>query len=172
MLIAIIAAVYFIGLPMLTDNGGFSAHSNPPAAEITPIPTYQDNPPADSDTHPASRALVPLPTQADTLGPEVLLPGPEKSDYFKDLGHFRRKCGEGSIRSADIKVTHPDGSVATGIILPLKGVTEITLEGSKETDRVEIIAQMSSGETYRVYDELIPAWGNRSSRDSSRLRPC
>ena len=69
---------------------------------------------------------------------------------------FAGSAGEGSIKSADIKVTHPDGSVATGIILPLKGVTEITLEGSKETDRVEIIAQMSSGGTYRVYDELIP----------------
>ena len=69
---------------------------------------------------------------------------------------FAGSAGEGSIKSADIKVTHPDGSVATGIILPLKGVTEITLDGSKETDRVEIIAQMSSGGTYRVYDELVP----------------
>jgi hypothetical protein len=49
--------------------------------------------------------------------------------------------------------------VATGIILPLKGVSEITLGGSDKTDRVEIIAQMSSGETYRVYDELVPRTG-------------
>jgi hypothetical protein len=64
-------------------------------------------------------------------------------------------AGEGSIKSADIRVTHPDGSVATGIIQPLKGQSEIILEGSEETDRVEIIAEMSSGETYRVYDELV-----------------
>jgi hypothetical protein len=69
---------------------------------------------------------------------------------------FAGSAGEGSIKSADIKVTHPDGSVATGIILPPKGVTAITLEGSQETDRVEIIARMSDGTTYRVYDELVP----------------
>jgi hypothetical protein len=34
-------------------------------------------------------------------------------------------------------------------------MTEITLDGSKETDRVEIIVKMSSGETYRVKDELM-----------------
>jgi hypothetical protein len=43
--------------------------------------------------------------------------------------------------------------------MPLKGITEITLDGSKETDRVVIIAEMNSGETYRVYDRLIPYTG-------------
>ena len=42
-----------------------------------------------------------------------------------------------------------------GVILPLKGVNEITLGGTKEADRVEIIAKMSTGETYRVYDNLL-----------------
>ena len=69
---------------------------------------------------------------------------------------FTGSAGEGSISSADVRVTHADGSVTTGNILPQKGVNEITLEGSKETDRVEIIAKMSSGETYRVYDGLVP----------------
>jgi hypothetical protein len=68
---------------------------------------------------------------------------------------FTGSAGAGSISSADIKVTHKDGSVTTGMILPLKGMTEITLDGSKETDRVEIIVKMSSGETYRVKDELM-----------------
>jgi len=155
-LIAIIAAVYFIGLPMLTGNWGLSAHTNPTVAETEPT-IVGTIPPALIETPaPASRALVPLPTQ--------LLPSSQKL-YFQVQKNpvtskisviFAGSAGEGSISSADIKVTHPDGSVATGIILPLKGVTELTLEGSKETDRVEIIAKMSSGETYRVYDELVP----------------
>jgi len=45
--------------------------------------------------------------------------------------------------------------VTSGVLLPLKGVSEITLSGSKDVDRVEIIAKMSSGETYRVYDDLV-----------------
>jgi len=63
-------------------------------------------------------------------------------------------AGHGSIQSADVTVTRPNGSVSTGIILPLNGVTEIVLDGSKEADRVEIIALMSEGRTYRVYDAL------------------
>jgi hypothetical protein len=47
--------------------------------------------------------------------------------------------------------------VSTGIILPLKGVTEIILDGSNGTDRVEIIARMSDDTTYRVYDALVPS---------------
>jgi len=159
-LIAIIAAVYFIGLPMLKESGGFSAHSNPPVAEITPIPEptiIRTTPPTLTVTPaPASRALVPLPTQLMPSGQKLYFQVQKNPVTSKISVIFAGSAGEGSIRSADIKVTHPDGSVATGIIMPLKGVTEMTLEGSKETDRVEIIAQMSDGKTYRIYDELVP----------------
>jgi hypothetical protein len=151
-LIAIIATVYFIGQPMLTESGGFSVHSNPPAAEITPIP----KPAIVATPTPASRALVPQPTQLIPTGQKLYFQVQKNPVTSKISVIFAGSAGEGSISSADIKVTHPDGSVTTGIILPLKGVTELTLEGSKETDRVEIIAKMSSGETYRVYDELVP----------------
>ena len=154
-LTAIFAAVYFIGLPMLTEGGGFSAHSNRPAGEITPT-TYRTIPPVPTATSaPASNALAPQPTQLVPLGQKLYFQVQKNPVTSKISVIFAGSAGEGSIRSADIKVTHKDGSVATGIILPLKGVTEITLEGSKETDRVEIIAQMSSGGTYRVYDQLV-----------------
>jgi hypothetical protein len=151
-LTAIIAAVYFIGLPMLTDKGGLSAHSNPPAAEITPKP----EPAIVTTPTPPSRALVPLPTQLIPSGQKIYFQVQKNPVTSKISVIFTGSAGEGSIISADIKVTHTDRSVTTGIIMPLKGVTEITLDGSKETDRVEIIAKMSSGETYRVYDDLVP----------------
>ena len=151
-LITILAAVYFIGLPMLTGNGGFSAHSNPTAAEITPLP----EPTIARTPTPASRALVPLPTQLIPTGQKFYFQVQKNPVTSKISVIFAGSAGEGSISSADIKVTHPDGSVTTGIILPLKGVTDITLDGSEETDRVEIIVKMSSGETYRVYDDLVP----------------
>jgi hypothetical protein len=86
-LIAIIAAVYFIGLPMLTGNGR--------AAEITPIPeptiVRTISPTLNETPTPASRALIPQPTQLIPSGQKF--PGTEKPNYFKDLGNFRRKCG-------------------------------------------------------------------------------
>ena len=141
---------------LVSASGGFSVHSNPPAAEITPTPEPTIVRTITSALAPTSRALVPLPTQLIPSGQNLYFQVQKNPVTSKISVIFAGSAGEGSIRSADIKVTHPDGSVATGIILPLKGVTEITLEGSKETDRVEIIAQMSSGGTYRVYDELIP----------------
>jgi len=151
-LITILAAVFFIGLPMLTGIGVFSAHSNPTAAEITPIPTIAS---LTVKPTPASRALIPQPTQLNPADQKFRFQVRKDPITSKITVIFTGSAGEGSITSADVKVTHADGSVTMGIILPLKGVSDITLDGSKETDRVEIIAKMTSGETYRVYDDLV-----------------
>ena len=151
-LIVIIAAVYFIGLPRLAESGG--------AEVIIPLPEptiVRTIPPTLTETPtPVSRALIPLPTQQIPSGQKFYFQVQKNPVTLKISVIFAGSAGEGSIKSANIKVTHPDGSVTTGIIQPLKGINEIIFEGSKETDRVEIIAQMSSGETYRVYDELVP----------------
>jgi hypothetical protein len=151
-LVIILAAVFFIGLPLLTGNGGFIANSNPTAAEITPIPQPTI---ARTPTPTASRTLAPMPTQLIPTGQKFYFQVQKNPITSKISVIFTGSAGAGSISSADIKVTHKDGSVTTGMILPLKGMTEITLDGSKETDRVEIIVKMSSGETYRVKDELM-----------------
>jgi len=151
-LIMMSVAVYFIGLPMLTDK-------NPQAAEITPTPVPTNvgtiTPTPTKTSTPASRAFIPLPTQT--------IPSGQKFHFEVQKNPVTSKItviftGSG-INSADIKVTHPDGSVTTGIIQPLKGVNEIPLAGSQGTDRVEIIAQVSDGKTYRVYDQLISGIG-------------
>ncbi len=149
-LIAMSAAVYFIGLPMLTNK-------NPPAPEITPVPEPTSVLPSLTKTPvPASRALVPLPTQ--------IIPSSPDFNFYIQKNPVTSKIliiytGSGII-NADIRVTHPEGSFASGIISPLKGINEITLDGSPGTDRVEIIAQISDGRTYRVRDELISSIGN------------
>jgi hypothetical protein len=153
-LIIIIAAIYFIALPKLTESGGFSTHSNPAAAVVTTLP--ESTTVRTIQTPPPSRGLVPLPTQLVPSSQKLYFQVQKNPVTSKILVVFAGSAGEGSIKIAEIKVTHPDGSFATGIIQPLKGVNEITLDGSKETDRVEIIAQMSDGGSYRVYDELVP----------------
>jgi len=156
LLVAIIGAVYFIGLPMIKGNWGLSPPTNPPGVETEPTIVGTIQPTLTETTAPASRALIPLPTQSLPPGQKFVFQVRKNPITAKISVIFAGSAGVGSIQSADIKVTHPDRSVASGIILPLKGVTELTLDGSKEVDRVEIIAKMSSGETYRVYDELVP----------------
>lgn len=159
-LTAIIAAVYFIGLPMITETGGPGTRSSVTVGDITslpePTPAKTIPPTVKATSAPASSALVPQPTQTIPAGQKLYFQVKKSPITAKILVTFAGSAGHGSMKSADIRVTHPDGSVATGIILPLKGITEIILDGSKETDRVEIIALMSDGGTYRVYDELVP----------------
>jgi hypothetical protein len=152
-LIIILAVIFFIGLPLISGTGIFNSTSNPVSAEITPIPTITT--PAVKLT-PASGALVPQPTQTIPTDQKIFFQVQKNPLTSKISVIFTGSAGAGSISSADVKVTHADGSVTTGVILPLKGVSEITLAGSKEPDRVEIIAKMSTGETYRVFDDLVP----------------
>jgi hypothetical protein len=152
-LITILAVIIFIGLPILTGTSGFNANSNPASAEITPLPaivTLTVKPTT------ASSALVPQPTETIPTDQKIFFHVRKDPITSKISVIFTGPAGAGSISSADIKVTHADGSVTMGVILPLKGVSEITLAGSKEPDRVEIIAKMSTGETYRVFDDLVP----------------
>ena len=152
-LIIILAVIFFIGLPLITGTGVFKTNNNPISAEITPIATITT--PAMKPT-PASSALVPQPTETIPTDHKVFFHVRKDPITSKISIIFTGSAGVGSISSADVKVTHTDGSVTTGSILPLKGLNEVTLAGSKETDRVEIIAKMSTGETYRVFDDLVP----------------
>jgi hypothetical protein len=152
-LITILAVFFFIGLPMLTGTSGLNATSSPTSAEITPITTITT--PVVKPI-PASGALVPQPTETIPTDHKVFFQVQKNPITSKISVIFTGSAGAGSISSADVKVTHADGSVTSGVILPLKGVNEVILAGSKEPDRVEIIARMSTGETYRVFDDLVP----------------
>jgi hypothetical protein len=155
-LIAIIAAVYFIGLPILSGSGG-GAHINQTAAGTTPVPTIAGTilPTRVMTTPPDSLSLVPLPTQLIPGGQNLHFEVQKNPVTARISVIFAGSAGEGSIKSADVRVTRPDRTVETGTIEPLKGVNEISLQGTNATDRVEIIAQMSGGVSYRVYDALV-----------------
>ena len=156
-LAVVIAGAFLIGLPVLAGNGGPGAHIDQPAPETTLAPTIAaaTTLPSPGKTPVLTGALVPQATQTIPAGQKLYFQVQKNPVTEKISVIFAGSAGTGSIRSADIRVTHADGSVSTGIIQPLKGVNEISLPGSKNTDRVEIIAHMSSGETYRVYDSLV-----------------
>ena len=148
----IIAVVIFIALPSLTSGDDAGSQSSVTVIEDTPALTRT---PTATPTPSRAGALVPQPTQTIPSGQKLYFQVQKSPITTKIVVTFAGSAGHGSIKSADVKPTHPDGSVATGMLLPLKGITEIILDGSKETDRVEIIALMSDGTMYRVYDELV-----------------
>jgi len=148
----IVATVIFIMLPSLTAGDDSGAQSSVTVIEDTPALTRT---PTATPTPTRAGALIPQPTQTIPSGQKLYFQVQKSPITGRILVTFAGSAGHGSIKSADVKVTHPDGSVATGMILPLKGITEIILDGSKGTDRVEIIALMSDGAMYRVYDDLV-----------------
>ena len=158
-LVALTAVICFFGLPMLDGNGGSGVLDNLPTLVLTPTPAPTSvviiQPAPTVTTTPVSSALIPLPTHLVPSDQKLFFQVWKNPDTLKISVIFTGSAGVGGIESADIKVTHPNGAVSTGIIQPLKGQSEITLAGSKEADRVEIIAKMYSGDTYRVYDKLV-----------------
>ena len=147
-LITILAVIFFIGLPLFKGTSVFNTNSNPVSAEITPVTTITT---LAVKLTPASGALVPQPTETIPISQKVFFHIRKDPITSKISVIF---TGSG-VSSADVTVTHSDGSVTSGVIQPLKGVNEIPLAGTKEPDRVEIIVKMSTGETYRVYDNLV-----------------
>jgi len=63
--------------------------------------------------------------------------------------------GMSAVSKIDVRVTRSDGSVVTGMLKPIKGET-IELEGTRGTDRVEVIILMNSGIQYKVVDQQMP----------------
>ncbi len=95
---------------------------------------------------PGLRALVPLPTQLIPTDRKVNFRS-RKIRLLQNLGDFRRKCRRGQYQQCGYQ-SHPFGWIGdNGMILPLKGVERITLDGSKETDRVDNCKD-SSGERH------------------------
>jgi hypothetical protein len=166
-LLIIIAGAYFVGLPMLKGGKAVSpapAVPGPQGAEppvATPMAEPIITPPA---APPATPPTLTMPTPDNSLKPQPTQQMPrnqevyfnvDKDGYTKKITIlFQRGGGENLIGSADVTVIHPDGSVLTGTLNPSHGITEITLDGSKGTDRVVVIANMYSGQSYRINDEL------------------
>jgi hypothetical protein len=160
-LLVVIAGVFFVGLPLINKSSAgsvpYQAPGTPadlptqapeviqtlmPTTVITPVPTTQAN------------LLVPLPTVQPPKNQEVFFQVQKNQVNTGITVLFEGGPGSNSISSAEVRVTHPDGTVVTGIIQPSKGIREVTLGGSKETDRVEVIVKMYTGQSYRVIDEL------------------
>ena len=65
--------------------------------------------------------------------------------------------GEGQIATKDIlvRVTRADGEVIIEH-LPVEKGAELIIQGTKDTDRIEVYATLNTGVTYKIIDQLLP----------------
>jgi hypothetical protein len=143
-----------LALAVFLAVAGCSSPEQPIATPTpTPVPTPEPTtPPTPVPTTQAS--IIPGPT--DTLPPQWPLSiTVEKSGMYSTtiITHFDGGKGLVYTSRMDVRVTHPDGTVLTdGLTKPKMGDT-VEIAGTSGTDRVEVMVQMASGETYKVIDQ-------------------
>jgi hypothetical protein len=103
-------------------------------------------------------AVVPTPGPVQTLPPgkDVTIQINEKDTSYATITVIF-SGGEGQIAVRDIlvMVTHPDGTVLTGHLPPVKG-EELVFQGTRDTDRIEVWVTLNTGIRYKVIDQLLP----------------
>lgn len=104
----------------------------------------------------SSSVATPGPTMTLPPGQSVVIQVNEKDTSYATISVVF-SGGEAQVTTKDIlvRVTRPDGEVLIGHLRPVKG-DDLVLQGSRDTDRIEVFVTLNSGVTYKVIDRLLP----------------
>lgn len=144
---------FFIVL-LLCAAIGIAGCTGTPAAPATQPPTATPAPtPAPSAV--STPDLVPVPTDSIPAEIGVTIDVGEKDYLAKIPVIFQGGKGQIQVTRIDITLTRSDGQVMTTTLGKNKGDT-VELEGTKQTDRVEVWVSMNNGQRYKTNDLLSP----------------
>lgn len=97
--------------------------------------------------------LVPGPTDAVPEYNAVIVDVGEK-DYLGNIPViFQGGMGQIHVTKIDVKLTRADGQIRTLSLGNKKG-DEVELQGTKQTDRIEVTVTMDNGQSYKIIDAL------------------
>lgn len=141
-ILLICAAIGIAGCTGTTGTPATPAATTAPAA--TQVPSTVSTP-----------DLVPVPTDALPADYEVTIDVGEK-DYLATIPvTFQGGKGQIHVTRIDVTFTRSDGQVTMTTIGKNKG-DMVELEGTKQTDRVEVWVSMNNGQKYKTNDVLSP----------------
>jgi len=123
----------------------------------TPLPTQiPETPPPTAE--PIAVSLAPGPTQ--TLPPqyyvEVQVEKQNQAGVPTITVTFRGGTGMAFTEQVNIQVTRSDGVVETATMYKPKVGDERNLKGTANDDRVEVSVLVATGDSYTIYDALVP----------------
>jgi hypothetical protein len=98
----------------------------------------------------AGASLVPSPTDV-VVASRTLTLNVEKDYLGNVVVTFQGGNGNGHVKSFDVTVNRADGQVSTGKLGVNIGDV-VTLTGTKDADRVIVVANMDDGKAYKVID--------------------
>jgi hypothetical protein len=131
-----------------------------PTTSPTPVPT-QTREKIDSiavTPTPSAVMTTPVPGPTDTLpkGTEVYIyAGHKNPDDATVPVRFDGGPGRNVIKRCTAQLTRSDGKVVSEDLDCTKTPSEILLQGSRDTDRLEVFVTQWTGKTYKIIDELV-----------------
>lgn len=144
-LVIVAALAYFVLLPMLSGTGTpLGGISQTPTATIAANPVHTV----------ASASFIPEPTRVPPTNLVVIYEAERDPITGLVTVTFRGGAGEYGVSDIFITLTRSDGEVLTKTFKPQQIGSSTTLQGTKMTDRIEVIAHYYNGESYRIMDKL------------------
>lgn len=146
-ILVVIGLVWLVTIPVFSAGQGSGGAG--PAPQMTPQRPPDSSIPGATATAP-SGTFEPLPRDLEVF---VSIQPKDSAGYV--TVQFDGGRGKASVKGIDARLTRPDGTVATGSMDMQAEFPEVTLQGSKGTDRVEVFVRFLSGKTYKVYDDQV-----------------
>jgi hypothetical protein len=141
----VLSGIVLIGI--LVIIAGCTGSQNPAA---TPVPTASAAEPAAAVT--AGADLVPSPTDSLLEANKVNI-NVEKDYLGNVIVTFQGGSGLQQVNNIDVTLNRADGQIKTGEV-GIRVDDSLTLEGTKNTDRVIVYVSMKDGKRYKVIDDL------------------
>jgi hypothetical protein len=138
-------------LCILLAFAGCTGSQNPPAAPSGTVP-----PAAQTGTMApaAGPDLVPSPT--DTMVEANRINVNVEKDYLAEVTvTFQGGSGLQQVNKIDVTLNRADGGI-TKKEVGIRVDDSITLQGTKDTDRIIVHVTMKDGRTYKIIDSLLP----------------
>lgn len=148
--IALIGLVWLVSLPLL--SGG-----HVPSVGSTPQQTVQ---PTVTGTSPTATAPVLVTGSIEQMPRNIevyVTIEPKNPATAQVTARFDGGPGKGSVKEIEVRLTRSDGTVVSGTMGTQTFSPEVILQGTKGTDRVEVIVKLYSGKTYKIIDKMVPS---------------
>lgn len=155
--ILMVAGTILIGSGLLTlpRDTSVETASVPATTTAVPAPTsVTAATPAAMETAAPGTGLVPGPTQTLPAHLNIVLQE-ERDPRTKMISvEYMGGKGQSGVRDIFVRLTRSDGEVLTGSFKPIQVGSRIELQGTEQTDRLEVIVRYYSGEEYTVLDRI------------------
>jgi len=139
------------------QSGIISLPAQLPGGDMTGQPTSAENVDyRSSNTLVNTVVLTAVPTQTMAKDTELFVEVNKESSNAMITVQFAGGPGIGLVRSNRVILTRSDGTVTEGTLNFNQRLSEVQLQGTRGTDRLQVIVTLHSGEIKSIVDTLLP----------------